>query len=236
MNKRGTVVDYVVLLLIIVMIATVTLYFTVKDKTVAERDIGTMQAQVLKINGDVRLYKAFIGTAAEQALEDSIPVSASRLSANCPVLNSEGNPRNLSLPDIHSVVSRSFNEKMNPLLSGYSEATGLDIPLDNFEVFAKKGKFIGVAVKPTEIVSGNPVAFYRPAFELNYNHGFEQYLSVFSKLQVVASQCSFSADVQGCVKGLADNIAVSSKNQTFSFKMPVGSATVCYKLFIPSQA
>jgi len=264
MNKKG----YLAFIMSMVVLIGVGIIFTqvAKKMDATDRKLGEIQYPLVRLNAHTRMYEAFVQEAALDSLEGAIGEIAWRPEflglpgpkrytpqQYCPVLNTAKDPTTIRYePNFDLAIKKAFNQYMDGSLKLYAEIVGWDIPLDNFEVYAEKGKFTGVAVMPTIM----PITFqkkqigtaaFRPSFQIEYDHGFEDYPEIFSTLNWIAQRCSETEKPSECdaIKDLPKDWKIESGGPDFyEFYIPRGKQPkpplpgqfACYTLYLPPES
>jgi len=238
-GKKGY--DYAILMFIVVMIGLGTLTFVVLEKVAGiNKSIGDSQYPLLTIASQKTLITAFVESAAKQAIEKTTAVVAGN--SACQILNTQDKPTRTTIPALDTGINSAFNAEMNKYIDVYGPQAKIDLPKSNYELYIEKAKIIGVALKPVNVVlldqKGSPKGrfFFKPSFELQYEHHLEEYPQIFEFLTEIAKQCSYKTDC-AVLKTLPTGWTVEAKpDNKFQFKIPRGTEQACYTLILPIKA
>jgi len=239
MDKRA--IDIALMLWIVATIGVVALYAIVNERATDVGHIGDMEFASLEAELDRQFLDAYIDAAASHSMNYATEAVATRpelqgLSKEpCPLLNSEEDVFDL-VTDIHvnEGATRAFNERMNDYLTSYTQATGLEIPLNNYELALSPGRVLGIAIKPVRIPLNvyGPVGeyVYRPSFSLTINHELERYDDIEDTLSAVIDEC-FTNPLD-CITGSVWNLRLNGN--VIEYRLTAKGHENCYGLVLPS--
>ncbi|RMD58277.1 hypothetical protein D6825_01395 [Candidatus Woesearchaeota archaeon] len=243
MNSKG--LDYAALLVLITLAGSAMLYLQVSKKwdAINSKQLGELQESILEVESQVRLYEAFVRSAARRSIE-KVALSSIRKPSlqgfegvGCSVLNSFDNPRVLLSHDLFNALSKELNSEIDKYLLEYNrKAEGVSAPLNNFVFYFEKGRVKGVALKPTIFSRKGLVFSVRPSFDVIFPHMFERYVASYEVLESIAERCALSADVESCAKDVPQGWSVERSGDRFTFKVPFNVDSACYVLFLPGQS
>jgi hypothetical protein len=236
-------------LVIIIVMSVVILISQLLTKVSVTRYIGDSQGPLLGVNADAKLFETFVRQAAIISIDRIISDVASNpdlqglSGTGCVMLNTEKTPTQVAFaPHIDRGITIAFNNNMNPLMKQYADKSGWQIPQNNFEVYAEKGKLTAVSIKPVRFqvkdytgqVIGN--ASFRPGVTIGYDHKFEKYPATFLQLEKIANSCSYSADPKKCAEDLklTNWVIEDAGSNKFKFTANFGKVSSCYLLSLPT--
>ncbi len=244
--------DYPFFLVLVVLVASGFLVVQVGGKLGFERDLGTAQVAVLKVNNDVLLFDSFVKDASKQVLEgifdnereDPLLFFSSKAEgSNCALANDPSAPKEVVPLNVQARLAEKLTAGLRPYLASYDAQSTVKSANINFEVGIQDNSLSILALEPIEfaIIDKDGIqlgkASHRSAFKLDFPHTLNNYISANEVLSRVASKCSFLPDPLKCAQDEASAWSpIALDGDRVRFSADSSQNQPCYILFLPKQA